>query len=201
MRLVYNALQNSLRTIQAAHTAYHLETLEDLIVQITCAHWLLCASGEGSNVLLFAVTQSQTVVFDTATSSKVSLLIPKPSAREAAPCVKCKCLLYALINKMLHSVMCASFSSKQSLQQVIDGLMAACMQSLLDEMGAERDSTAQNPSGDLVVARPEAVYFYSVDGRGPCFVFEGASIYIYIYIYVSWCFEPLNKWFADIRKQ
>lgn len=48
-------------------------------------------------------------------------------------------------------------------------------QSLLDEMGAEPDSTAQNAAGDLVVARPEAVYFYSADGRGPCFVFEGAD--------------------------
>ncbi len=47
------------------------------------------------------------------------------------------------------------------------------MQSLLDEMGAEHDSTTQTSSGDLVVARPEAVYFYSMDGRGPCFVFEG----------------------------
>ena len=98
---------------------------------------------------------------------------------EAVPCVSCEYLPYALINKMLQFVMCASFSSKQSLQQVIDGLMAACMQSLLDEMGAERDSTAQNPSGDLVVARPEAVYFYSVDGRGPCFVFEGASLSLF----------------------
>ncbi len=44
-------------------------------------------------------------------------------------------------------------------------------------MGAEPDSTTQNSSGDLVVARPEAVYFYSVDGRGPCFVFEGTIIH------------------------
>lgn len=27
-----------------------------------------------------------------------------------------------------------------------------------------------------MVARPEAVYFYSVDGRGPCFVFEGVQL-------------------------
>ena len=50
------------------------------------------------------------------------------------------------------------------------------MQSVLDEMGADRDCTTLNPQGDLVVARPEAVYFYSVDGRGPCFVFEGAVL-------------------------
>ena len=51
-----------------------------------------------------------------------------------------------------------------------------CVQSVLDEMGADRDCTTLNPQGDLVVARPEAVYFYSVDGRGPCFVFEGAVL-------------------------
>ena len=49
-------------------------------------------------------------------------------------------------------------------------------QSVLDEMGADRDCTTLNPQGDLVVARPEAVYFYSIDGRGPCFVFEGAAL-------------------------
>ena len=51
------------------------------------------------------------------------------------------------------------------------------MQSLLDEMGAEKDCTTLNPEGDLVVACPEAVYFYSVDGRGPCFVFEGVNLH------------------------
>ena len=50
------------------------------------------------------------------------------------------------------------------------------VQSVLDEMGADRDCTTLNPQGDLVVARPEAVYFYSIDGRGPCFVFEGAAL-------------------------
>ena len=41
-------------------------------------------------------------------------------------------------------------------------------------MGAERGATALDADGQLVVARPEAVYFYTPDGRGPCFVFEGA---------------------------
>ena len=40
-------------------------------------------------------------------------------------------------------------------------------------MGAERGATALDSDGQLVVARPEAVYFYTPDGRGPCFVFEG----------------------------
>ncbi len=42
-------------------------------------------------------------------------------------------------------------------------------------MGAERGATALDAEGQLVVARPEAVYFYTPDGRGPCFVFEGAA--------------------------
>lgn len=46
-------------------------------------------------------------------------------------------------------------------------------QVVLDEMGAERGATALDAAGQLVVGRPEAVYFYTPDGRGPCFVFEG----------------------------
>lgn len=41
-------------------------------------------------------------------------------------------------------------------------------------MGAERGASALDSDGQLVVARPEAVYFYTPDGRGPCFVVEGA---------------------------
>ncbi|KAK9806296.1 hypothetical protein WJX72_009074 [[Myrmecia] bisecta] len=71
--------------------------------------------GDGSEAHLFAVTQSQTAVFDVKTQTK----------------------------------------------------------SVLDEMGAESGCTTLNHEGELIVGRPEAVYFYSVDGRGPCFVFEG----------------------------
>lgn len=31
---------------------------------------------------------------------------------------------------------------------------------------------------DLVVGRPEAVYFYEVDGRGPCWAFEGSKQFV-----------------------
>lgn len=52
----------------------------------------------------------------------------------------------------------------------------ACqLQAVLDEMGASAGCTTVNQDDELVVARPEAVYFYSPDGRGPCFVFEGVS--------------------------
>lgn len=64
--------------------------------------------------------------------------------------------------------------------------------SLLDEMGAAKGSTTQNEAGDLVVARPEAVYFYSVDGRGPCFVFEGVyfPLNIHLALLLTLCAAP-----------
>ena len=49
--------------------------------------------------------------------------------------------------------------------------------SVLDEMGGEPGSITQSNTGELVVARPEAAYLYSADGRGPCFVFDGAPIH------------------------
>lgn len=51
--------------------------------------------------------------------------------------------------------------------------MHVFLQSVLDEMGAEAGCTTMNQEGELVVARPEAVYLYTLDGRGPCFVFDG----------------------------
>ena len=48
------------------------------------------------------------------------------------------------------------------------------LQVVLDELGAAPGCCTESPQGDLVVARPEAVYFYSPDGRGPCFVVDGA---------------------------
>ena len=40
-------------------------------------------------------------------------------------------------------------------------------------MGAAPGCTTLTQDQDLVVGRPEAIYFYSPDGRGPCFVLEG----------------------------
>ena len=47
------------------------------------------------------------------------------------------------------------------------------VQTVLDELGGSTGCSTLSPSGDLVVGRPEAVYLYSQDGRGPCFVVEG----------------------------
>lgn len=46
---------------------------------------------------------------------------------------------------------------------------------MLDEIGAESGSTTISAQEEFVVARSEAIYLYSTDGRGPCFVFEGKT--------------------------
>ncbi|XP_051151972.1 vacuolar protein-sorting-associated protein 11 homolog [Andrographis paniculata] len=43
----------------------------------------------------------------------------------------------------------------------------------LDEIGSETASVAMSDHSELIIGRPEAVYFYEVDGRGPCWAFEG----------------------------
>ncbi|GER54061.1 vacuolar protein sorting 11 [Striga asiatica] len=43
----------------------------------------------------------------------------------------------------------------------------------LDHIGSETASVAMSDHLELIVGRPEAVYFYEVDGRGPCWAFEG----------------------------
>ena len=50
---------------------------------------------------------------------------------------------------------------------------------MLDEMGAAPGCTTLNRDLDLVVGRPEAIYFYSPDGRGPCFVLEGVPFSVH----------------------
>ncbi|KAL5134350.1 Vacuolar protein-sorting-associated protein 11 [Glycine soja] len=43
----------------------------------------------------------------------------------------------------------------------------------LDQIGSGVNSVAMSDRSELVIGRPEAVYFYEVDGRGPCWAFEG----------------------------
>ncbi|CAK9881117.1 unnamed protein product [Sphagnum jensenii] len=49
---------------------------------------------------------------------------------------------------------------------------------VLDQLGAEGQCVAMSDNQDLVVGRTEAVYFYEVDGRGPCWAFEGEKQFI-----------------------
>ncbi|KAK9091894.1 hypothetical protein Syun_026805 [Stephania yunnanensis] len=37
---------------------------------------------------------------------------------------------------------------------------------------------AVTPASELIIGRPEAVYFYEVDGRGPCWAFEGEKKFL-----------------------
>ncbi|CAM6101360.1 unnamed protein product [Calypogeia fissa] len=49
---------------------------------------------------------------------------------------------------------------------------------MLDHLGGEGQSMTMSDKQELVVGRPEAVYFYEVDGRGPCWAFEGEKRYL-----------------------
>ncbi|KAG2565669.1 hypothetical protein PVAP13_7NG132300, partial [Panicum virgatum] len=43
----------------------------------------------------------------------------------------------------------------------------------LDQIGCQTNAVAMSDRMDLIIGRPEAVYFYEVDGRGPCWAFDG----------------------------
>ncbi|CAK8569509.1 unnamed protein product [Lathyrus sativus] len=43
----------------------------------------------------------------------------------------------------------------------------------LDQIGCGVNSVAMSDRSEFIIGRPEAVYFYEVDGRGPCWAFEG----------------------------
>ncbi|CAL0304410.1 unnamed protein product [Lupinus luteus] len=43
----------------------------------------------------------------------------------------------------------------------------------LDQIGCGLNSVAMSDRSELIIGRSEAVYFYEVDGRGPCWAFEG----------------------------
>ncbi|XP_025015789.1 vacuolar protein-sorting-associated protein 11 homolog isoform X2 [Ricinus communis] len=49
---------------------------------------------------------------------------------------------------------------------------------LLDQIGCNVNSVAMSDRSELIIGRPEAVYFYEVDGRGPCWAFEGEKKFV-----------------------
>ncbi|PIN17534.1 Vacuolar assembly/sorting protein PEP5/VPS11 [Handroanthus impetiginosus] len=48
----------------------------------------------------------------------------------------------------------------------------------IDQIGSETASVAMSDRLELIIGRPEAVYFYEVDGRGPCWAFEGEKKFL-----------------------
>lgn len=48
----------------------------------------------------------------------------------------------------------------------------------LDNIGCNVSSVAMSDRLELIMGRPEAVYFYEVDGRGPCWAFEGEKKFV-----------------------
>ncbi|GAB2285198.1 Vacuolar protein sorting-associated protein 11 [Dionaea muscipula] len=48
----------------------------------------------------------------------------------------------------------------------------------LDQIGGHVNSVAMSDRSELIIGRPEAVYFYEDDGRGPCWAFEGEKKFV-----------------------
>ncbi|KAJ7964711.1 vacuolar protein sorting 11 [Quillaja saponaria] len=48
----------------------------------------------------------------------------------------------------------------------------------LDQIGSSANSVTMSDRSELIIGRPEAVYFYEVDGRGPCWAFEGEKKFL-----------------------
>ncbi|XP_024520888.1 vacuolar protein-sorting-associated protein 11 homolog [Selaginella moellendorffii] len=65
---------------------------------------------------------------------------------------------------------------------------------VLDGHGCDGLCVAMSDRQELVIGRPEAIYFYEVDGRGPCWAFEGEKKY------VGWFRGYLLAVIADVRK-
>ncbi|XP_021274315.1 vacuolar protein-sorting-associated protein 11 homolog [Herrania umbratica] len=49
---------------------------------------------------------------------------------------------------------------------------------ILDQIGCNVNSVTMSDRSELIIGRPEAVYFYEVDGRGPCWAFEGEKKFL-----------------------
>nr|GEV68380.1 vacuolar protein-sorting-associated protein 11 homolog [Tanacetum cinerariifolium] len=69
----------------------------------------------------------------------------------------------------------------------------------LDHIGSNVNSVAINDRLELIIGRPEAVYFYEVDGRGPCWAFEGEKKFVgwfrgYLLIVVKEVSHMLCEW-------
>ncbi|KAF5453803.1 hypothetical protein F2P56_023522 [Juglans regia] len=48
----------------------------------------------------------------------------------------------------------------------------------LDHIGSNVNSVTMSDRSELIIGRPEAVYFYEIDGRGPCWAFEGEKKFL-----------------------
>ncbi|KAJ7960261.1 vacuolar protein sorting 11 [Quillaja saponaria] len=48
----------------------------------------------------------------------------------------------------------------------------------LDQIGCSANSVTMSDRLELIIGRPEAVYFYEIDGRGPCWAFEGEKKFL-----------------------
>lgn len=48
----------------------------------------------------------------------------------------------------------------------------------IDHIGCNNNAVTMSDHLELIIGRPEAVYFYEVDGRGPCWAFDGEKRFL-----------------------
>lgn len=54
--------------------------------------------------------------------------------------------------------------------------------------------TLDKRNGDIVVVRDDAIYYYGIDGRGPCYAYDGPKSLVSIYgDYVALVSPPVNS--------
>ncbi|KAL6960502.1 hypothetical protein U1Q18_038265 [Sarracenia purpurea var. burkii] len=63
----------------------------------------------------------------------------------------------------------------------------------LDQIGCNANAVAMSDCSELIIGRDEIIYFYKVDGRGPCWAFKGEKKF------VGWFCEYLLCVIADQR--
>lgn len=54
--------------------------------------------------------------------------------------------------------------------------------------------TLDKSNGDIVVVRDDAIYYYGIDGRGPCYAYDGPKALVSIYgDYIALVSPPINS--------
>ena len=73
-------------------------------------------------------------------------------------------------------------TTSKLLKLVISGKGQGQPPRTVEDSGCAAGCMASNKrTGDIIVARDDAVYYYTLDGRGPCFANDGATNYVSIY--------------------
>lgn len=145
-------LLKTFRMSKAAHgvPATYLEVLDDM------TH-IAVGLANGDVVLISSADLSRD-------RNPQQIIVRNPKTKSAAPVT---CLGFHLHPK--HGLVLFVVLSNQ----IFSFFVQSRELEVLDEQGCELYCGVMSNRGEMVLGRPEAVYFYECDGRGPCFAFEG----------------------------